>query len=435
MSRELVGGLGAIVLLVLMFLNVPIALCMIAVGFTGFAIIAGVYEAWSMAGINVWSGVSDYVLATIPVFLLMGELANISGMMTQAYRSANVWLGNLHGGLAMASILGTAAFSAVSGSSTACAAIMCRIALPQLLEHKYDPALATGALAAGGTLGNLIPPGILLVFYAIMTEVSLGKLFVACMLPGALLVVMYMTQIHVQCRLKPSLGPRAGSTTLKAKVFAVKGMAATAIVFGMVMGGIWFGVFTPNEAASMGAAFIFIYAVIRRTLTGQNLLQAFEGVIVTSGMVFAIIIGANIFSVFTALSQLPQTLAKWLEALNLTALGIVIMMIVVYFILGIVMNAITMLLLTMPIFLPILAAYHVDLVWFGVLAVIQMELANLTPPVGMNLFVVAAMAAPRGIKLSTVFRGSLPFCVTMLVFNALLIAFPQIALWPVSLMR
>ncbi len=436
MSPETVGLVGTAVLLLLMFLAVPIGICFIMVGFIGFAMIGGgVSTALNMAGMSFTGTVSDYVLATIPVFLLMGEFADISGMMGSAYRSANTWLGNLRGGLAMASILGAAAFSAVSGTSMACAAIMARVALPHLLDHKYAPSLAVGALAAGGTLGNLIPPGILLVFYAILTEVSLGQLFMACLLPGALLVLMYMVQIYIQCRLNPALGPSAGATTAKDKLYATKGMAPVALVFALVMGGIWFGVFTPNEAASCGAVFTFAYAFIRRKLTKQNTFQAFKATLVTTGMAIAIIVGAYMFNIFVAISLMPQSLATWLIGLDLSALGVIIAMMIIYFILGIVMNALPMLLLTLPIFLPLLIAYQIDLIWFGVLAVIQMELANLSPPVGMNLFVVAAIAKPRGISLSTVFRGSLPFCGTIVVFNVLLIAFPQIALYLVSLMN
>ena len=203
----------------------------------------------------------------------------------------------------------------------------------------------------------------------------------------------------------------------------------------ITLGGIQFGVFTPNEAASVSTVFVFLYALVRKTLNGQNLLQAFKNTLVTTGMAFAILIGANIFNVFIAISGLPQALAAWLIGLHLSALGVVILIMVVYFILGIPMNALTILLLTLPIFLPVLNAYHIDLIWFGVLAIIQCELANLTPPVGMNLFVVAAMAKPRGISMGTVFRGSIPFCVTCVVFIVLLIAFPQISLFLVSQMK
>lgn len=435
MSSELVGVVGFFFMLLLMFLGMPVAISMIVVGLVGGAILSGIEPTSVMAGVRVASTLRDYTVAVLPVFLLMGEFADISGMMRDAYRWANTWLGNFPGGLAMASVLGAAVFSAVSGSSMACAAIMARVSLPQLLERKYDPALATGALAAGGTLGNLIPPGVLLIFYAVLTEVSLGKLFIACLVPGVVLTLMYLIQIYIQCKLKPSLGPRAGVTSWKEKIRDSKYVVGVAIVFIMVMGGIYLGVFTPNEGASIGTVIVFLYALVRRTLKGQDLFQAFKNTVINTGMIAALLIGANMFNIFAAVSQLPQTLATWLMGLNLSALGIVILIMVIYSILGIPMSALTMLLLTLPILVPVLNAYNVDLLWFGVLAIIQMELANLSPPIGMNLFIVAGIAKPMGISMGTVFKGSLPFCVTMLVFNILLIAVPQIALFLPSMMK
>ncbi len=438
MSPELVGGIGIGVLLLLMFLGLPVWLCMYLVGFVGFLLVrgdAGLPGALAVVAESAFSSLFSYTFAVLPVFLLMGEFANISGMMGDAYRSVNIWLGKIPGGLAMASVTGAAAFSLVSGSSLACAAIMTRIALPQLLDHKYDPALATGALAAGGTLGNLIPPGILLVIYAIMAEVSLGKLFVACYVPGFLLAFMYMVQIYIQCKLNPSLGPSAGGSTWKEKLFATKGLVSVAIVFGLTLGGIQFGVFTPNEAASISTVFVFLFALTRKTLNGHNLLESFKNTLVTTGIALAILIGAGIFNIFIALSGLPRELADWLIGLNLSQLGLIILIMIVYFLMGIPMNAITILLLTLPILLPVLNAYHIDLIWFGVLAIIQCELANLSPPVGMNLFVVAAMVKPKGITMATVFRGAIPFCVTCVVFLILLIAFPPIAMFLVTQMK
>lgn len=436
MSREMVGAVAFCVMLVLMFLGLPVGICLILVGAAGFAILVGFNQALTMVALAVSSTTMDYTFAVLPVFLLMGELADISGMMNEAYNALSTLLGKLRGGLAMASVLGAAAFSAVSGSSIACAAVTVRAALPQLIAHKYDPGLATGALAAGGTLGNLIPPGILLVIYAIMTEVSLGKFFIACYIPGFLLTFLYMIQIYVQCKINPSLGPPAAiSSSWKAKMIATKGLAPVLIVLIATLGGIQFGVFTPNEAASVCTMFIFLWALFRKTLRGQTLLQAFKNTLITTGMAFAILIGANIFTFFAAVSHLPQALATWLMGFNLSQLGIVIIIMVVYFILGIPLDPMTMLLLTLPIFLPVLVAFRVDLLWFGVLAIAQCELAQLTPPVGMDIFVVAAVAKPMGISMNTVFRGSIPFCITCTVFIALLVAFPQISLFLVSQMK
>lgn len=435
MSNEIIAAIATGVMLLLMMLGVPIAICISSVGLAGFAIIFSIDKALSLSGLMPFSAVASYTLSLLPVFLLMGEFADISGMMRDSYRAANTWLGNFPGGLAMASIFGAAAFSAVSGSSMACAAIMTRVALPSLLEHKYDPKLATGALAAGGTLGNLIPPGVAIIFYAVITEASIGKLLVAVTLPGIILTLMYLVQIYIQCRLNPSLGPRGGRSSTRQKLVAFKDAAPMLILFVLVMVGIWLGVYTPNEAGAIGTVGAFLWAVIRRTVNGQTLLQAFKNVIVTSGMAFAVVISAQIFATFIALSGLSRALAGWVVGFNLPAIGIVILIMVIYIILGTAMDTLTMVLLTLPFFLPLLNQLGIDLIWFGVLVIIQMELSQISPPVGLNLFVVAVMVKEKNISMGTIFRGVMPFCYTMLVFNALIIAFPQLALYLVSTMK
>jgi tripartite ATP-independent transporter DctM subunit len=435
MSPELIGAYSVVFLLVLMFIGFPVWFCLLLTGIAGFALISGLPKALGVAELTMLSTVRDYTFAVLPAFLLMGEFADMSGMMKDAYDSANTWLSEVRGGLAMASIVGAAAFSCISGSSMACAAIMTRVALPRLLDHKYDPELATGALAAGGTLGNLIPPGIYLVIYAVIAEVSLGKLFVACYIPGFLLMFMYMAQILIQCTLKRSLAPAAGRTTLKEKSRATLGMLPIVVALLIVFGGIEIGVFTPNEAASVATVLVFIFALARRTVNGKKLSQAFLNTLFTTGMALAILIGANVYNVFVAMSGMAQSLGSWLISLSLSSLSVIILIMVLYTVLGIPMGAFTILLLTLPILLPILKAYNIDLIWFGVLAIVQCELANLTPPVGMNLFVVSGMVKAKGISMVTVFRGAIPFCVTCLAFNVLLIAFPQISTFLVTLMK
>jgi tripartite ATP-independent transporter DctM subunit len=435
MSNEIIAAIASGVMLLLMMLGVPIAICISSVGLAGFAIIFGIDKTLSLAGLMPFSAVASYTLSLLPVFLLMGEFADISGMMRDSYRAANAWLGNLPGGLAMASIFGAAAFSAVSGSSMACAAIMTRVALPSLLEHKYDPKLATGALAAGGTLGNLIPPGVAIIFYAVITEASIGKLLVAVTLPGIILTVMYLIQIYIQCRLNPSLGPRGGSSSPWQKLVAFKDAAPMLVVFALVMVGIWLGIYTPNEAGAIGTVGAFLWAVYRRTVSGRTVLQALKNVILTSGMAFAIVISAQIFATFIALSGLSRALAAWVLSFNLPAIGVVILIMIIYIILGTAMDTLTMVLLTLPFFLPLLNQLGIDLIWFGVLVIIQMELSQITPPVGLNLFVVAVMVKEKNISIGTIFRGVMPFCYTMVVFNALVIAFPQLALFLVGTMR
>jgi tripartite ATP-independent transporter DctM subunit len=403
---------------------------MASVGFCGIVAIWGVQKALIMVGMTPYSTIASYFLSVLPVYLLMGEFADVSGLMKDSYRAANTWLGSLRGGLAMASILGAAFFSTVSGSSMACSAIMARISLPSLLdEYKYNPKLATGALCAGGTLGNLVPPGIAFVFYALMSETSIGKLYVASLIPGIILTLMYLGQIYMQCKLNPSLGPRGGSTTWRQKLFATKDMVALIVIFAIVLGGIWLGIFTATEAGALGTVFVFLFALFRRTLHKRSMLQVLKNSMGISGMAFAIIIGAQIFTYFITASGLSQALASWVMGLNLSSLGVIICIMIIYFILGTAMDTITMILLTLPIFLPVIMALGIDLIWFGVLVIVQVELSQISPPVGMNLFVVAAMVKERNISMGTVFLGVLPFCLTMLVFTAIMIAFPQISLF------
>jgi len=435
MSPELVGVIGMVAMLVLMFLGVHIAVTLALVGIAGYAMIHGVDKGLTMAGMMPFSAIASYNMALFPVYLLLGELADVSGMMRDSFRAANAWVGNFRGGLAMASVVGGGMLAAVSGSSTACTAILTKLSLPSLLEHKYQPKLATGALAAAGTLSNLIPPSIGLVIYAVMSETSLGKLYIATMLPGILLTLMFMIQIHIQCRLNPSLGPPGGSTTLKEKAFAIKYAAPTAILFFIVMGGIWFGVYTANEAGAIGVVGALLYGLYRRTINGQTLTRAFTNTLSIAGMIFAVIVSAEIFSNFVVISGLSQALAGWVIGLNLPPVGVVICIMFVYIIVGTAMDTLTMILITLPFFLPLMNQLGIDLVWFGILVVIQMELSQISPPVGLNLFVVAGMVKEKNISMGTVFSGAWPFCFTMVVFNALIIAFPKIAMYLPSLMK
>jgi tripartite ATP-independent transporter DctM subunit len=422
-------------MLVLMFLGVHIAVTLALVGISGYALIHGVDKSLTMAGMMPFSAIASYNMALFPVYLILGELADVSGMMRDSFRAANIWVGNLRGGLAMASVVGGGLLAAVSGSSTACSAILTKLSLPSLLEHKYQPKLATGALAAAGTLSNLIPPSIGLVIYAVMSETSLGKLYIATMVPGILLTLMFMIQIHIQCRLNPSLGPPGGSTTMKQKVFGIKYAAPTVILFLIVMGGIWFGVYTANEAGAVGTLGAFLYGLYRRTINGQTLTRAFKNCLSIAGMIFAVIISAEIFSNFVVISGLSQGLARWVVGLNLPPVGVVICIMVVYMIVGTAMDTLTMILITLPFFIPLMNQLGIDLVWFGILVVIQMELSQITPPVGLNLFVVAGMVKEKNISMGTVFSGAWPFCYTMVIFNAVIIAFPKIAMFLPTTMK
>lgn len=435
MTPELVGAIGSIAMLVLIFLGVDIAVTLALIGGIGYAVIQGVDKTFIMLAMVPFDVISSYTMALFPVYLLLGELADISGMMRDSFRAATVWVGNLRGGLAMAAQVGGAFLAAVSGSSTACSAVITKLSLPSLLEHKYSPKLATGALAAAGTLSNLIPPSIGLVVYAVITETSIGQLFIASFVPGLLLTIMFMLQIYIQCRLDPSQGPLAGATTFKEKMMAVPYAIPVIVLFLVIMGGIWFGIYTANEAGAIGVICALLYGLYKKQVNKQSLTQAFSGSLTIAGMIFAVIVSADIFSNFIVISRLSQALADWVNGFHLPVTGIIILIMLIYFVLGIALDTLTMIMITLPFFIPILSSMGVDLIWFGVLVVIQMELSQITPPVGLNLFVVAGMVRDKGISMGTVFSGAWPFCYTMIIFNALLIAFPMIAMYLPKLMK
>jgi C4-dicarboxylate transporter DctM subunit len=435
MNHEIVGAIGIVVMLLLMFIGIPLGICMALVGIVGFAIVAGMNTALGMVGGTAYFTIATYDFSALPVFMLLGEFADLSGMMRNSYRAANTWLGQLPGGLAMASIVGTALFSAVSGSSLACAACTTRVALPSLLEHKYHPRLATGALVAGGSLGNLVPPGTAFILYAILSETSVGKLYTASLIPGIVLTFMYVAQIYFQCWRNPLMGPPGPITTWKQKLFAFQDIWMVAVLFLVVMGGIYLGVFGATEAGSIAVVAAFLFAFFLRTVNRQSLTQTFNNTIKICGMAFAIIISAMIFGKFIVISGLSQALTDWVVGLNLPPIGVIIIIMLIYSFLGTAMDTGSMIFTTLPIFIPLVSSLGIDLIWFGVLVIIQMEFSNITPPVGMNLFVVAAMVKDKGISMGDVFMGSLPFCLTMLVFNCFIVAFPQISMFLVNAMK
>lgn len=435
MSHEIVGAIGSVAMLVMLFTGIDIAVTLALIGFIGYMVIQGADKALFMAAMTPYQVIGSYNMALFPVYLLLGEFADLSGMMAESFRAAKIWVGNFRGGLAMASVVGGAFLAAVSGSSTACTALLTKLSLPSLLENNYAPRLATGALAAAGTLSNLIPPSIGLVLYAVMTETSLGALFLATMVPGILLMLMFMFQIYLQCLWDPSQGPPSGKTTLKEKVFAVRYAAPVATLFCIVMGGIWFGVYTANEAGAIGAGLAFFYALYRKKVNKKSLTTAFSNALRIVGMIFAIVISAEMFSNFIVISGLSLAMAEWVAGLNMSPTGVVICIMLIYFVLGTALDTLAMILVTLPFFIPVLNNLHVDLVWFGILVVIQMEISQITPPVGLNLFVVAGMVKERGISMGTVFSGAWPFCYTMIIYNALVVFFPQIAMYLPRLMK
>jgi C4-dicarboxylate transporter DctM subunit len=432
MDPVISGILGFVVLFILLAAGMPIGFAMALVGFVGFTIIADIGGALGLLGSVPYTTVATYALSIIPMFVLMGEFSFVSGMVTDAYKSAYSWLGHLPGGLAMATIGGCTAFAACSGSSVAGASLMTQIAYPEMIRYKYDPKLALGSIAAGGTLGILIPPSASFIIYGILAEVSIGALFIAGILPGILLATLFMLVIYTQARLSSTLGPPGPKSSWRDRLVAFKGTWLVALLFLLVLGGIWGGVFTPSEAGGAGAFGAFLIALGKRRLTRANITEALRGTVKTTAMILTILIGAMIFGYFLAVTRAPFKLAEFVVGIAVPPLAIVIATLLVYAVLGCIMDTLAMIVLTIPLFVPVVAGLGFNLVWYGVLVTVMMEMALITPPIGMNVFVVGGMV--RGVPMYAIFRGVAPFMLVMIVCIAILVIFPEISLFLPSLM-
>lgn len=427
MNFAVIGIIGFIVLFLLLAIGMPIAFAMLTVASVGLVVVGGLPAALTQLQLTPYTRVASYIMSTIPLFVLMGSLAFVSGLNTDAYKAAYKWIGSLPGGLAMATIGGCAGFAACTGSSVASIALVTPIALPEMLRYKYDPRLATGSIAAGTTLGILIPPSIPFIVYGLFAEVSVGKLFIAGIIPGLLLASLFVLTIYILVKFRPSMGLPAPKATWWERLGAFKSIWALVILVVLVLGGIWGGVFTPIEAGGMGAFGAFLIALGRRRLTKQNLIDALRSSLRITAMVFAMMIGAIMFNCFLAVTRLPFMLADYVAALLVPPVVIVIALMFFYLIGGCLMDVLGLMLLTLPIFIPIMNSVGIDLILFGVLTTIMTEMALITPPIGMNVFVLSGMA--EDIPMYTIFRGILPFLIAMIIGLALIIAFPQIALF------
>jgi tripartite ATP-independent transporter DctM subunit len=425
MNPELIGILGILLMFTLLAFRIYIGMAMGIVGFLGLCMLVDVHAASSILGITPLAEGSSYTLSVIPLFVLMGQFAFLSGISSDIYRTVYAWLGHLRGGLAMATILACSGFAAICGSSLATGATMGMVAIPEMDKYKYDPKLSTGCIAAGGTLGILIPPSIGFVLYGILTEQSIGKLFMAGIIPGILLSALFLTVVYMQCRLNPEMGPRGPKTTLIAKIKSLKGTWGMLLLFFVVMGGIYFGVFTPTEAAGIGAFGAFLFALFKRKLTMRTLIHSLMHTGRTTAMIFLIIIGANIFSSFLGLARLPMELADFIAGLPLPRMVILAAIILIYMLMGCVMDCYAIMILTVPIIFPVIEALQFDPIWFGVVMVVVLEVGLITPPVGLNVFVLKT-AAPK-VPMGTIFKGIVPFMAAAIAGIIILTLFPQLA--------
>ena len=433
MTVTTIGIIGVVILILLLFSRMPVGFVMGFLGFLGFSYVVNMSAGLSLISRDAFEVFSSYGLTVVPLFVLMGQIAFHSGISKRLYDSAYVLVGNRKGGLAMATVAACAGFSAISGSTNATAATMATVTLPEMKRYGYDMGLATGTVAAAGSLGILIPPSVIFIVYGILTEQSIGKLFAAGIFPGILLSILFILVIYIQVWRNPSLAPPGPKTSMKAKLSSFAGIGETLLIFLMVMGGIFFGIFTPTEAASAGAFITILLALLRKQLTWKAFIQSLADTTRISCMVMTIVMGAVIFGHFMAVTRVPFDLAAWVGSLPLPRHIVMIVIILVYLVGGCFMDALAMIMLTVPIFFPVAMALGFDPIWFGVVIVLIGEMGVVTPPVGVNVYVVYGVA--KDVPLQTIFKGVLPMVLALLVCNIIILLFPQIALYLPSLMR
>jgi C4-dicarboxylate transporter, DctM subunit len=433
MNPLIIGVIGILLVLALMACKMPIGFAMMLVGSAGFAYLVNWQAAFQIVGVASYGVASNYEWLVLPLFFLLASILFYGGLGEDMYGIAYVFLGRLPGGLAMATILANAIFAAISGSSIAGAVTIGTIALPEMKKHNYDDALRTACVAAGGTLSILIPPSTILVIYGILTETSIVRLFAAGFIPGAILSCMFMAMIYVRARINPKLAPAGERTTMKAKAMGVLKCLDSVVIIVGVMGGLLLGWFTPTEAAGVACGGAFISSFARGRMNWKGFKNALMDGVQNTGMIYACLLGALILTPFIAMTRIPMELAGLVLSFGLPPVVVMLLIVVVYLILGCFIDTLSIVLLTVPVFFPLVTGIGYDPIWFGVMVVLVVEMALLTPPVGMNVWVVAGIA--KDVPMQTIFRGIWPFVAVELVFVVILILFPQIVMFLPNLLR
>ena len=433
MSVTMIGVIGVVLLVVFLFSDMPVGFVMALLGFAGFSYVRGMEAGLNLLVKDVFETFSSYDLTVIPLFVFMGQIGFHSGISSRLYEAVYVFMGHYRGGLAIATVGACAAFSTISGSTNATAATMAMITLPEMRRYHYDDALATGTVAAGGSLGILIPPSVIFIVYGILTEQSIGKLFAAGILPGLLLASLFMLTIYLVVRRNPALAPKSSRVPFLDRAKSFGGVIEAFLIFAMVMGGLFFGIFTPTEAAAVGAFLTLLISIARRQLTWPRFLQSLMDTTKISCMVMTIVAGAVVFGHFMAITRIPFELANWVSTLQLPAHAVMAVIIMMYVVGGCFMDSLAMIMLTIPIFSPVVTNLGFDPIWFGVIIVLVTEMGVVTPPVGVNVYVVHGIA--KDVPLETIFKGVAPFVLALFACIAILLAFPQIALFLPGLMK
>jgi C4-dicarboxylate transporter DctM subunit len=432
MTPSSVGFIGIFLLVVLLFSGMPLGFVMGLVGFLGFAYLNSLDAALALLGSVPYSTFSDYGFSVLPLFMLMGTFLYVARISSDLYDTAYKWVGHYPGGLAMSTIAACGGFAAMCGSSTATAAAIGIAVLPEMKRYRYSLELATGCVACGGTLGVMIPPSIILIIYGIIAQESIGKLFIAGIFPGILQVLILIATVYVICKRNPAAGPAGPRASFRERIISLKNIWVMLILFAGVMGGIYMGFFSPTEAGGVGCFGAFAFAMGRRRLHWKGFVEAIYETARITSMTFIIIAGAQIFSRFIAVSRLPVELSTLISEMQLNGYVVIALILFLYLVLGCIMDTIAMMLFTVPIFLPLILSYGFDPIWFGIIATLMAEIALITPPVGINVFVIKGVA---NVPMYTIFRGVSVFILAMLVLLIFLIIFPQISLFLPSAMK
>jgi tripartite ATP-independent transporter DctM subunit len=430
MTPEVVGILSIILMIVLFLIRVPVAFAMGIAGLVGFMFLSDVRSALSLLPQDFYETFSSYPFSVITMFILMGNYSFASGISRKLFDAAYSWIGHIRGGMTIATIFGSAFFGAICGSSTATAATMGKISFPEMKKYNYDDSLATSSIAAGGVLGILIPPSTVFLVYGLLTEQSVGKLFIAGVLPGILLTILFAINVFFLCWRNPALGPPGAATTFKEKLRATKGIIETLILFSLAIGGLFLGWFSPTEAGAIGAGGAILIGVVRRDLNWHNFIEASMDGLRISCMILFIIAGATVFGHLMAITRIPFNLSEWLGELPIPRAAIMGLIIFIYFIGGCFIDAMALIVLTIPIFFPIVIKLGFDPIWFGVVIVLVGGIGVVTPPVGVNVFVIRGIS---GVPLEVIFKGIWSFVIAILIAIAILMVFPQIATFLPSL--
>jgi tripartite ATP-independent transporter DctM subunit len=427
MSTNLIAVIGIVILLILMFNGMNIGWAMLLVGFFGYAYVVNFNAALGVLSTVPTTQAANYSLTVIPLFILMGNLAYASGISSGLYNACDKLLSRLPGGLSCATIGASACFGAICGSTQATAATIGVIAIPEMRKYGYDDSLSCGSVSVGGTLGIMIPPSSPMIVYGLLAMVSIGKLFSAGVLPGILEAVLCMATVVVLAKVNPKLVPNSVHYTAKERLRSIVGLIPMVILFGIVFVGMFSGWFTINESAAAGALVALIMMIVMRKFTWKSFFNVMKETVKTTGMTYLILIGAVVFGNFLTITNMPANLARMVAGLNVSRYVILAIIVVIYFIMGMLMDALPMMMLTVPIFLPIMTQLGFDELWFGIIIIVVMQLGLITPPVGSSCYVISGIA--RDVPLIQIFKGSLPFCIPLLLTIVLLAIFPQIALW------